>query len=298
MELGCKTSGTSTVNTYGRFLTPHRYDLLERLRSGTMTKAEQEDLQERCCVLKTKVEEWHTREDIFLIPVIMAAATPQDKGPASVRLPEIQSESSFTVDELVDQEIEYRLQLQDNEPRSPSKRKYSTMEEEGATVSDSVVEEPSTDWRDINQLRIMLPSDYQARITTQPIVQSAVSVEKKLRKAMAQEHLDSLRAELVTAFGLRLVSRSIAGQTLKTRARSAVHRKYAAVKSEADAYLRTRTRLDRLGMTEEEKDMFLPLRAADLRPFNMESAEQELGLDNPKKKETKRGLKKEGPSWI
>ena len=46
----------------------------------------------------------------------------------------------------------------------------------------------------------------------------------------------------------------------------------------------------------EESDMFLPLRLADLRPFNMESAEKDLGIKDSK--ETKRGARKEGPSWI
>ena len=115
---------------------------------------------------------------------------------------------------------------------------------------------------------------------------------------MAHEQLDNLRAELVTCFGHRLLGSGLRGQTLKTRAHSALHRKYAVAKKAADAYQRTRVRLCRLNMDENDKDTFLPLKTADLRPFNMESAETELGVQDATKKNSKRGKQSWSPSWI
>ena len=283
----------------------YRHRLLLSLGSQSRTKLA--DTREKIAAFKATVDKWHTEEEIHLAPLIAVAAAAVKKDPDSLLLPKVELENVLKVDDLVDQELRFRITLQDNEPSSPSKRKYADMvshEDSETAVTPaptqktmSTEESPDSEVG-ISSLRILLPSDYQACIARHAAMERAVSMERDLRKAMAHEQLDNLRAELVTCFGHRLIGSGLKGQTLKTRAHSALHCKYAAAKKAADAYQRTRVRLCRLNMDDSDKDTFLPLKTADLRPFNMESAETELGVHEATKKNSKRGKQSWSPSWI
>ena len=237
---------------------------------------------------------------MYLLPLIATATEATGKLPAALIAKQPNLNSTISVDALVAQEIRFMATLQDNEPTSPSKRKYSQLFDrlDAATDTPNEVEEVSPQWTEVNELHIALPSDYLPSIVGHTNLASAVATEKALRSVTAHEQLDALRGELITTFGHRLTSRYIKGQTLKTRAHSAVHRKYAAVKNLADEYDRTRMRLVKLGAQPEEMESLLPLTVTDLRPFNMESAEQELGVEEWRRRPTQRGSKKISPSWL
>ena len=77
------------------------------------------DTKEKINALKSAVEEWHTREETYLVPLVMTAVAAAGKVSESLLLPEIDvSESPFTVDDLVNQETRFRLTLQGNERHS------------------------------------------------------------------------------------------------------------------------------------------------------------------------------------
>ena len=84
-----------------------------------------------------------------------------------------------------------------------------------------------------------------------------------------------MRAQLITAFGVDQVRKSVNGQNLKTRAQAAVKRKWKAVHSAADAYRRARRALVCLGMSEDDM-FFCPLQRKDLQAFKMYTAREEL----------------------
>lgn len=257
---------------------------------------------EMITAFKKSVEEWRKQESISLEPLVLEATGMLDGKTREAAIEEanrppadVTYDQWVTPDDLLSEAVA-------PVPTTPSRKRKrgvglgtlsSTHDPPQSTSTTAVPpKDRDPDWDEINEIEINLPSSLPKAIRTHTVLEHAVSVETELRKCQAKEHLDNLRAHLITSFGVFGVSKGVHGQILSTRAKSAVHRKSRAVNAAADAYRRSRSALVALGMSAQDKE-FRVLTADDVKAFKMFSADEEL---QSMRKDL--GQSKKAPSWL
>jgi hypothetical protein len=140
-------------------------------------------------------------------------------------------------------------------------------------------------WEGIHNAEIVLPSTCAPQVRSTKCMEDAVSIEIRLRKAQADNALDTLRTHLITSYAFKQeVKKTAVKHDMVTRNQKAIKAKNARIVDSANEYRRAYAALIALGF--HDPINYRPLAATDVRAFELMSADEQLG----KSKRT--------PSWI
>ncbi|RDX46393.1 hypothetical protein OH76DRAFT_1356133 [Lentinus brumalis] len=140
-------------------------------------------------------------------------------------------------------------------------------------------------WQEVYALEIPLPSSFDHRVLAEPVVETFLNWERRVRQAQMNDALNDVCTHMVTSEMLKLKKLDTTGKGITTRMGKRIRRKHDQVLAAADEYRRGRMAMLALGMDEDDP-LFRPLRKQDLTKFTMSSEHQQLGESN------------RGVSWI
>lgn len=266
--------------------------LVELGEQGTATKKEQGEMLQ---AFQRQVAQWRDRESMYLQPLYLEAASSLDditraaaESVGDKPPPEDTTTTWGTPQELVGDD-ELADEPEDNSGVGEKRKRGNASVPPAPTVGDK---KHSEEWNEVNNVRIDLPSGQHAAIHSHSALKIASTVERVIRREQAKTHLDNLRAQLITTFGVNQVRLAVHGQGLTTRAQAAVKRKWKTVHSAADAYRRAWRALVALGMSETDPE-FRVLKKGDVKAFKMYNADEELAAARQEL-----GQSRKAPSWL
>ena len=251
---------------------------MRSLRESDPSESELRALNDKCTALEIRVHDWRENADRYLGPLVAAAA--QERVATTVRP---------TTGGLLASEHEVLTEASDHDMLSALET-----EEGGEAVVSESASPPAARRQDetapaiqalVSGFRIALPSDYKREIWQRPAMSTAVQIEMQLRRAQANDALEDLRTQLITATSFRHNNRHVTGNAAVTRAKAAAGRKMDAVRASAEVYRRARRAMVALDMPEDD-NTYRKLQTDDLRAFAISVADQQ------------RGDSRKAPSWI
>ncbi|KAF7792778.1 hypothetical protein EIP86_003876 [Pleurotus ostreatoroseus] len=262
--------------------------LVELGEHGTASKKDEKEMVK---TFKHQVEQWRSRETMYLQPLYEAAAGVLDATQRREAAINMSIESPEDAVQDWEPPEEWTADPDDDNTSKKRKRKEKKKRKEKETVKEKEKEKrpatsqassPSTgsqerseEWTEVNAIQIQLPSSQNPSIQMHEGMRIARGIEEVLRKDQGRTELDNVRAQLITSFGVSQVKKAVSGQGRKTRAQAAVKRKWKAVHSAANAYRRARAALIALGTSTDDIE-FRPLTREDLKPFKMYGTDEEL----------------------